>query len=157
MLVFPGSFCLLSLTVRLEITALKRAATDRPNAAITNGRNNSKNKDPESLRLRAAIFTMVFHFICTTDSCKESPCSINNLDRFPSNVNGQAKVAVFLLIFFFFTFYDRVRSKLDASSLILFSSPFPLWLQARPMHVRRPPLCSSVRSFLSDWPTSWRK
>lgn len=32
-----------------------------------------------------------------------------------------------------------------------------MWLQARPMRVRRPRLCSCGRSFLSGWPTSWRK
>lgn len=32
-----------------------------------------------------------------------------------------------------------------------------MWLQALLMHVRRRRLCSCGRSFLSDWPTSWRK
>lgn len=32
-----------------------------------------------------------------------------------------------------------------------------MWLQARPMLVRRRLLCSCVRSFLSGWPTSWRR
>lgn len=53
-------------------------------------------------------------------------------------------VFVLAQCFFFFFFF---------SSLML----AVMWLQARPMHVRRPPLCSSARSFLSDWPTSWRK
>lgn len=38
-----------------------------------------------------------------------------------------------------------------------FLSTSLMWLQAPPMHVRRPRLCSCGRSFLSDWPTSWRK
>lgn len=77
-----------------------------------------------------------------------SPCSKEVprifLDRLPTNVGE-----TFLLFY---------QNGVKVECLLMhFLSMSLMWLQARPMHVRRPRLCSCDRRFLSDWPTSWRK
>lgn len=77
-----------------------------------------------------------------------------------------AYVACTDLLLHLYFFWSFVRMEVKVECLLMHPRPLPppslfstslMWLQARPTRVRRPRLSSSGRSFLSGWPTSWRR